>query len=837
MPVPPDQLARLRAEVNALTADVAQQQRRLRDLTVELQRLAVVQQGSEEGREGAAFAKTDAGSVDEVPVYQGAGPPPLPVGVTDQQGGDGGTAAPTPASRLGAGSASRLAVTGPPTSSHQTTNQPNRQTTTPQAPKHPRPTAPIERWIGQNLLALVGIGILLLGVGIGVRWAIENDYIGPLARIVMGYVVGIALVGFAERLRKGYDTFSSVLLGGGMAVLYFVTYAAAAYYALIPLGVAFGIMVAFTAFTVLAALRYDRQIIAHLGLVGAYGVPFLLSTGGGDWTLMLGYVSVINLGILAVSFYREWRPLVLVAMVLTWLVFLSMIFWTDVSTEPGTGVALGLASFNWVLILGALLAPKVRLARALSALEVAGMLFNGVAYFGIGYYCLEDGLLEKYEGVFALFNATVYLAVALYLNYRARADEQPSRALPMLAAMAIAFVAVAIPIQLDGPWVTVLWAVLGTLVMYLSGRVALPVLRWGSYAFLLLALGSLVDDWQVQPNDLRPVVNVYFLASILVASGFAASAYFQQRLQLSGANRVFEIVLPLISLALFYLAGLFEIDVYYSLQTETFGEGIGYDDYLAYDDAYYLRLGAVRNAVEVWGVFYTLAFAALVGGLEWFWRKRNPTANPWSKPVAIVVLTLSVAAFLGPGLYALSEVRDAFLDQDQDGVQYIDSAHVGWRYIGFGLLAGVMAMLFARLRATRLSPLAHDAFEVGFHVVVLWVLSSELIHQLRMADSEVPYKLGISILWGSYALLLISLGLLWRRSHLRIAAIVLFGATLVKLFAYDLASLSTVSKTIVLVVLGVLLLVMSFLYAKFKDRISGEAQEDGLDDEIRADEQ
>ncbi len=90
-----------------------------------------------------------------------------------------------------------------------------------------------------------------------------------------------------------------------------------------------------------------------------------------------------------------------------------------------------------------------------------------------------------------------------------------------------------------------------------------------------------------------------------------------------------------------------------------------------------------------------------------------------------------------------------------------------------------------------------------------------------MADSEVPYKLGLSIMWGSYALLLISLGILWRRSHLRIAAIVLFGATLVKLFAYDLASLSTVSKTIVLVVLGVLLLVMSFLYTKFKDRIGG----------------
>jgi uncharacterized membrane protein len=78
------------------------------------------------------------------------------------------------------------------------------------------------------------------------------------------------------------------------------------------------------------------------------------------------------------------------------------------------------------------------------------------------------------------------------------------------------------------------------------------------------------------------------------------------------------------------------------------------------------------------------------------------------------------------------------------------------------------------------------------------------------------YKLGLSILFGLYALFLVVLGIWKKKAHLRIAAIVLFTATLLKLFFYDLTYLDTISKTIVFVILGILLLVISFLYNKYK---------------------
>ena len=83
-------------------------------------------------------------------------------------------------------------------------------------------------------------------------------------------------------------------------------------------------------------------------------------------------------------------------------------------------------------------------------------------------------------------------------------------------------------------------------------------------------------------------------------------------------------------------------------------------------------------------------------------------------------------------------------------------------------------------------------------------------------DYQDSYKLGLSILWGIYALGLIILGIYGHKKHLRIGAIALFALTLAKLFLYDIANLNTISKTIVFVSLGILMLIVSFLYNKYK---------------------
>ena len=72
-----------------------------------------------------------------------------------------------------------------------------------------------------------------------------------------------------------------------------------------------------------------------------------------------------------------------------------------------------------------------------------------------------------------------------------------------------------------------------------------------------------------------------------------------------------------------------------------------------------------------------------------------------------------------------------------------------------------------------------------------------------------------------FALGLIVLGIWKRIPHARIAGIFLFGATLLKLFFYDIEHLATIPKTIIFVALGMLLLLVSYLYNRYKEWLEG----------------
>ncbi len=123
------------------------------------------------------------------------------------------------------------------------------------------------------------------------------------------------------KLKTEYENYSSVLVSGGMTILYFITYLGYSLYSLFPQLMAFGLMLVFIAFTVYAALNYKKQIIALLGLVGAYAVPFLLSTGSGRVDILFSYMAILNLGILVISLTQNWRALFYSAFGLTWLIF------------------------------------------------------------------------------------------------------------------------------------------------------------------------------------------------------------------------------------------------------------------------------------------------------------------------------------------------------------------------------------------------------------------------------------------------------------------------------------------------------------------------------------
>ncbi|HTM92043.1 MAG TPA: DUF2339 domain-containing protein, partial [Flavisolibacter sp.] len=181
----------------------------------------------------------------------------------------------------------------------------------------------LENFIGLRLINFVGIIVLVIGLSIGVKYAIDRNLISEGMRITLAYLAGIVLYVLSLQLKKKYVLFSAILFSGGMASLYFTTHAAYVYYSMFSFAPAFIIMVVLTIYTVYEAIRYNRQEIALLGLVGAYGIPFLISKNADRADLFFLYISLINLGVIYLSVKKLWKTVGIVAQIITWILFIG----------------------------------------------------------------------------------------------------------------------------------------------------------------------------------------------------------------------------------------------------------------------------------------------------------------------------------------------------------------------------------------------------------------------------------------------------------------------------------------------------------------------------------
>ena len=150
-------------------------------------------------------------------------------------------------------------------------------------------------------------------------------------------------------------------------------------------------------------------------------------------------------------------------------------------------------------------------------------------------------------------------------------------------------------------------------------------------------------------------------------------------------------------------------------------------------------------------------------------------------------------------------------------------------YLRYFCIGGGFLLIYAihvNLKETFIQPTILNlkvSFDLILHIYVFAILSYELKYYFfKFKGNPESGNLSLSILWGIYALALIILGIAKRQKHLRIMAITLFSITLIKLFLIDITRFDTIGKTIVFVSLGILLLIISFLYNKYKTYLLDE---------------
>lgn len=675
-----------------------------------------------------------------------------------------------------------------------------------------------EEFIGKNVASKVGILVTIIGIFIGAKYAIEHDMVSPVVRVIAGYVCGAALIGVAIRLKSKYEAYSSVLMGGGLAVLYFITYIAYSFYALMPQLTAFVIMLVFTAATVYAALLYNRVIIAHLAQVGAYAIPFLLSDNSGRYAVFFSYIAIINAGILVVSLRKYWKSLFYAAFVLTWAIYLSWYFFSYRYPEHEY-LAWTYLSIFFLLFYVTFLAYKIIKKERYELYDVFILLSNAFVFYGIGYDLIQNKPSGNFSGTFTLINAAIHFIVSQIIHRLKLADRSLYY---LILGLVIVFCTIAVPVQFDGNWVTLLWTAEAVLVFVIGRTRHTSAYEKLGAGLFILSFISLVQDWLNHANQftfsdgvrVHPFMNIIFVSGLLVACAqgtvifFNRNKKYQSDLPATSLYRSFyDYALPVLFLITSY--GLFHIEINgYFRQVET-------------------SVRSYQASFGVWGttvtafdfivlLLYTMVFNSILMVINRRWIQ-----NKLLGIFSLICTGLLMFILLVQGLEVLNNLAVYYY---HEGGVHFGVLNLLIRYIVVAITALLLYIGSQTMNDFIQDRLWFKSWSLMMHAVALGFLSAEYLCWTTVAGSGNQYKLGLSIVWGIYALFLVVQGIRTKQKYLRLAAIVLFLATLIKLFFYDLAGSGTITKTISFISLGVILLLVSYLYNRYKDVLFGNEQ-------------
>ena len=481
----------------------------------------------------------------------------------------------------------------------------------------------LESRIGSQWFNRVGIVAVLIGMAWFLKLAIDNHWIGPAGRVLIGLVAGAGLIVWSERFRaRRYAAFSYSLKAVGSGTLYLSLWAAFQLYHLLPSGAAFAAMVAVTAFNGFMAWAQDSELLALYSIAGCLSTPLLVSTGENHEIALFSYLLLMNLAVLVLVALKPWSRLLFVTFAGTELFLFA--WWAEFYSDAQAWCT---AFFVACFFLLFALAPRI-------AFDREGDAAASVAWGGLAQVVLP--ILNAVFGFLAFFElldhpgaswAQPWLAVAFaafYLLLLRLPESELVHESPMLLsclhlAAAIVFLTIAIPLKAHGRWLTIGWLAEAAALAWVARRERSALLQVLGCCCLTLGLVALVT---VNPAAaLIPIFNQRFGTYAIAIAVCAFIAWISWRAHADGEPALplpwmeSAAALALVVNALILLAVGLEIDAYW-WQLRWQGDPSRLADFSMYAQftysAWFMLYGAVLLALGIARKSAFLRWQALV---------------------------------------------------------------------------------------------------------------------------------------------------------------------------------------------------------------------------------
>lgn len=671
------------------------------------------------------------------------------------------------------------------------------QPTVPKKPGFFERNPDLEKFIGENLANKIGIGILVLGIGFFVKYAIDQNWINEIGRVCIGLACGGALIGVAHWMRKSFIAFSSVLVGGGIAVLYLTIAIAFHEYGIFSQSAAFILMLLITSFSVTLSLAYNRKELAILAILGGFASPFMISTGEGNYIVLFVYILILDCGMLALAYFKKWNPVNIICYAFTLLLFGSWLAARFDGTQLSMIVgAIVFATLFYLVFFAMNLVNNIKERRIFKAIEISMLLSNTFFYYAAGMVILNNDDGENFKG---LFTAVLGVFNFIFAYSLFKSDRVDRNLVFLLIGLVLTFISLAAPVQLEGNYITLFWAAESVLLLWLSQKSGIRLMKLASVVVTALMVISLVMDWQqvyLSYNDtiLQIMLNKGYVTSWVAIAAVVGVIYLlrNERTEKPEYIKLFKNGLIVVGVAILYISQLLELQYQIS--------------------SFELAYSAQRIIVGCYNVIFLLGLLL---------------AQPMLGTYDEVKKAFPFIGFLGIIIYLFFYHFQVITARNE---YLFGEATVTGFVFHYVLVAALIAVSILSIRKMQeLTNFNNRTFNLYSWIYVfffVFITSAELDHTVLLA-SYTPeksigeiltqiHKIGYPILWGISSFVIIAIGLQTKKKHLRIISLTLFLVTLLKLFLVDIRGISEGGKIAAFISLGVLLLVVSFMYQRLK---------------------
>ncbi len=337
-------------------------------------------------------------------------------------------------------------------------------------------------------------------------------------------------------------------------------------------------------------------VAAAVGLFGAQAVAILatLSAGAPGFLWLAAGTVALLVAELRLGARRDWEGLALLAVVPAVAAAAAfgrlraptdvdpgvVLWWQNLQFSSLWWQNLLFAALVWLPFLGDALAVDLRSRRANRSF--LAVVLAGGGLFVVAREAMLRGGLGGVIGILPVVQALLLAPLLVRLvrrtsfaDIRQRQSGDESGRLALVAGAMLAFVTVAIPMQLEKQWITLGWALLGAALAWLHRRVPHPgPVLWAVAlelaAFVRLALNPAVLAYH--PRQGPPVLNWFLYSYLVTALAMFAAAWWLREARVEGSP--FKIAPGLATggtILLFLLLNIEIADFFSTGETLTFG--------------------------------------------------------------------------------------------------------------------------------------------------------------------------------------------------------------------------------------------------------------------------